>query len=147
MQNCKLSTNTSSSYNAQRSWLRQLTTAAGLVQKCAVLFAVGSVWGRIAFSPQTNRSRVCLKAYRDHLFKEVSVRLFGLLLVRTRVRLLHSHLPKRTAPRGKTNSCDSTELNEAGVKAALKRMHEAGIKCVCLQADTLFFLWMFCVFR
>ncbi len=58
-----------------------------------------------------------------------------------------SHLPKRTAPRGKTNSCDSTELNEAGVKAPLKRMHEAGIKCVCLQADTLFFLWMFCVFR
>ncbi len=35
-------------------------SAAGLVQKCAVLFAVGSVWGRIAFSPQTNRSRVCL---------------------------------------------------------------------------------------
>ncbi len=80
----------------------QLTEAAGLVQKCAVLFAVGSVWGRIAFSPQTNRSRVRLKAYRDHLFKEL--RLFGPFLVRTLVRLLHSHLPKRTAPRGKTNS-------------------------------------------
>ncbi len=72
----------------------QLTTAAGLVQKCAVLFAVVSVWGRIMFSPQTNRYRVRSKAYRDHL----------LLLVRTRVRLLHSYLPKRTAPRGKTNS-------------------------------------------
>ena len=66
--------------------------------------AVGSVRGRITFSPQTNRSRVRLKAYRDHLFEEVSVRLFGPLLVRTRVRLLHSHLPKRTAPKLKTNS-------------------------------------------
>ncbi len=82
----------------------QLTTAAGLVQKCTVLFAVGSVWGRIAFSPQANRSRVRLKACRDHLFKEVLVRLFGPLLVRTRVRFLHSHLSKRIAPRGKTNS-------------------------------------------
>ncbi len=51
----------------------QLTTAADLVQKGAVLFAVGSVWGRIGFSPQTNHSRIRLKAYRDHLFKEVSV--------------------------------------------------------------------------
>ncbi len=33
------------------------------------------------------RSRVRLKAYRYHLFKEVSVRLFGPLLVRTRVWL------------------------------------------------------------
>ncbi len=24
-----------------------------------------------------------------------------------------------------------------------KVMHEAGIKCVCLQADTQFFLWIF----
>ncbi len=28
-----------------------------------------------------------------------------------------------------------------------KRMHEARIKCFCLQADTLFFLLMFCTFR
>jgi len=29
--------------------------------------AVGSVRGQITFSPQTNRSRVRLKVYRDHL--------------------------------------------------------------------------------
>ncbi len=28
-----------------------------------------------------------------------------------------------------------------------KKMHEARIKCFCLQADTLFFLMVFCVFR
>ncbi len=28
-----------------------------------------------------------------------------------------------------------------------KRMNEAGIKCFCLQAETLFFLLMFCMFR
>ncbi len=28
-----------------------------------------------------------------------------------------------------------------------KRMHEARIKCFCLQAETLFFLLMFCSFR
>ncbi len=28
-----------------------------------------------------------------------------------------------------------------------KRMHEARIKCFCLQPDNLFFLWMFCMFR
>ncbi len=42
--------------------------------------------GRIAFSPWANRSRVSLQSSRDHLFREVSVRLFGPLLVRTRVR-------------------------------------------------------------
>ncbi len=36
-----------------------------------------SFCSRIAFSPQTNHSRVRLKDYRDHLFKEVSIRLFG----------------------------------------------------------------------
>ena len=75
-----------------------------LSPKMCSSLAVGSIRGRITFSPQTNRSRVRFKAYRDHLFQEVSVRLFGPLLVRTRVRLPHSHLPKRTAPMGKTNS-------------------------------------------
>ncbi len=60
--------------------------------------------GSDCFLTMSERSRVRLQSSRDHLFREVSVRLFGLLLVRTRVRLLHSHLPKWTAPRGTTNS-------------------------------------------
>ncbi len=44
-----------------------------------------------------NRTRVGL--YWDHLFSWVSVRLFGV----HRVRLLYSHLSKRSAPRGETN--------------------------------------------
>ncbi len=58
--------------------------ASGLVQKCTVHFAV-EVGSR-------------------------SLRFFGPLLVRTRVRLLHSHLLKRTALRGKTNS-SAIQLN------------------------------------
>ena len=52
----------SSSHNAQRSWLRQL-----VYPKMRSSLAVGSVWGRITFSPQTIRARVRLKAYRDLL--------------------------------------------------------------------------------
>lgn len=48
------------------------------------------------FSPQANCSRVWLKAYRDHIFKEVSVRFFW---SKFGVQLSRSHLPKRTAPR------------------------------------------------
>ncbi len=38
-------------------------------------------------------------------------------------------------------------LNLPTFKCLLKKMHESRIKCVCLQADTLFFLLMFCMFR
>lgn len=41
-----------------------------------MLPAVGSDWGWIMFSPQTNRTRLCLKPDRDHLFHKVLVRLF-----------------------------------------------------------------------
>ncbi len=33
------------------------------------------------------------------------------------------------------------------IQVFIKRMHEARIKCFCLQADTPFFLLMFCMFR
>ncbi len=45
---------------------------------------------------EPNRTRVHLKVCREHPLKEMS--LFGLLLVCTRVRLMHYHRPKRTAP-------------------------------------------------
>lgn len=41
-----------------------------------MLAALGLDRGRIAFIPQTNRTTVHLSANPDHLFKEVSVRVF-----------------------------------------------------------------------
>ncbi len=76
--------------------------ASGLVQKCTVHFAVEV--GSRSHHKQSSSVRLKAKGSFDLLFKEVSVRFFGPLLVRTRVRLLHSHLLKRTALRGKTNS-------------------------------------------
>lgn len=73
--------------------------AAGLVQKCAFLPAVGCGEGRITFPPQTHCSRVLLKTYRDHLL----VHSFG-------VWLQHSHQPKRTAPRDKKNSSAMSQV-------------------------------------
>ncbi len=58
----------------------QLPMGTGLVQKRAVLSAVGVDRGRITFSLQTKGKRVCLEAYRHHLFNQVSVHLFGSLL-------------------------------------------------------------------
>ncbi len=54
-----------------------------------------------------NRTRVCLEADWDHLFSWVSVRLFGPHLRAIAV----SHLPKISAPRGKTN-LSSIQLNQ-----------------------------------
>ncbi|KAJ8333739.1 hypothetical protein SKAU_G00410580 [Synaphobranchus kaupii] len=45
---------------------------ARLVQTFAVLSAVGSDQARITFSPQTNRTRVRLEPYCDHLFNKQS---------------------------------------------------------------------------
>ncbi len=55
------------------------------------------------FSPQKNRTRVCSEAHRDYL-NQVSVCRFGLLLLRTQVHVLLSHLHKRIAPKGETHS-------------------------------------------
>ncbi len=75
-------------------------------------------WVWITFSPQINHTRVCLEAYWDRLFNQVLFRLFGPLLVLTRVQLLHSHLHKQTASNGgNALRFDLNKLNKAGVKA------------------------------
>ncbi len=56
-----------------------------------------------------NRTRVCLEPDRDHLFSWVSVRLFG-----PHPSVMYSHLPKRSAPRGKLEF-NSIEEKETGV--------------------------------
>ncbi len=95
----------------------QLPTGSRLVHKHTAHSAVSADRGQITFSPKMNSIRVCLEAYRDHLSNQVSVHLFGPLLVHTWVQLLHSHLHRQTAPHGgNTLKLDSTALSKAGVK-------------------------------
>lgn len=49
-----------------------MTTAAGLVQKYTIRFAVGFVKVRIMFSSQMINSSNSWKVYQGHLFKQVS---------------------------------------------------------------------------
>ncbi len=88
-----------------------LPTGSRLVQKHAGLSAVSTDQGQIMFSSQTKRTWICFQVYWDHLFNQVSGRLFGPLLVRAQVQLLHSHLHKQTAPNGENAlKFDSIEL-------------------------------------
>ncbi len=103
MLNCKLSTNTSSSHNAQRSWF---------IQKMRSSFCS---WVCLRSDRILTTNKPLQGSFESELFKEVSVHLFGPLLVRTRVRLLHLTCPneegKRTLVwfnRTKWCRCEST---------------------------------------
>ncbi len=114
--------------------VRTLHPVLSLVQKRAALSVNSADWGGITLSPKMNRTRVRLEAYRDHLFNQISVCLFGPLLVRTWVRLLHSHLHKGTVSNGgNTLKFDSTDRNKAGVK----ELQEMGFRFF-----TLYVCWL-----
>lgn len=84
----------------------QLTTAAGLVQKCTVLPAVGSDLCQITFSPQTN-SRVCLEVHQNTTSSKRSW--YTYLVFHWSVQLLHSHLSKRPEQVGKQTLVQSNQ--------------------------------------
>ena len=79
----------------QRSWPREPV----YTKKGAVLSEVGSDRGRTTFTPKEKRTR--LFWYRTETTSSAGSR-YG-CLVHTQVRLLCSHLPKKIAPRRKTN--------------------------------------------
>lgn len=82
-------------------------------------FAFSPDRGPLGFTPQTNLTRVRLKAYKNQLEEVVSVCLFGPLLVCNRVWLVLSHLTKQIVLSGNGLWYGLNGLNEVGVKSPL----------------------------
>ncbi len=90
--------------STERTWFDYISL---LIIPCiTIMWQIKKPWTLNLVWKRTKTKRSLQEVFTSSPVQEVSVRLFGPLLVRTQVRLLHSHLPKRTAPRGKMNSSE-----------------------------------------